>query len=63
MILSLSVLRTLGMKNILHNTPNKEMILPPDALYDLLILVLAQALKVTKERTSEKEVILENLTG
>jgi hypothetical protein len=32
--MSLTVLKSLGIKNIIHGLANKELILPPEALYD-----------------------------
>ena len=60
--LSLTVLRSLGIKNMVLNIPNKEVILPPDALYELLLVILREALKLSKDKSAETDLLEENLT-
>ena len=60
---SLTLLRSLGLKSILFNkSPSKDFILPPDALMDLLMLILREALKLSKDKEMEQYLQEENLS-
>ena len=47
---------------MLRGLENKDIILPSEALFDLLMLILREALKISKDRDMDQYLVKESLT-